>query len=229
MMFIDTWGEMFTRSLQGVWYGVINFVPNLIIALIIFAIGWVLASLIEKLVEALFKSLKIDSALKSAGFEDVVKRAGHDLDSGHFVGVLVKWFVVVVFLMASFDVLNLTEVNDFLRQVVAYLPHVIVAVLILMVAIVIASAMQRLVVASARAGHIRSAELLGRITKWSIWIFALLTALVTLGIAPGLIQMLLTAVFAGVALALGLAFGLGGKDAAQKWIEKTTSHVIERD
>ncbi len=229
MMFIDTWGEMFTRSLQGVWYGVVNFVPNLIIALIIFAIGWILASLIEKLVEALFRSLKIDAALKSAGFEDVVKRAGHDLDSGYFVGILVKWFVVVVFLMASFDVLGLTEVNDFLRQVVAYLPHVIVAVLILMVAIVIASAMQRVVVASARAGHVRSAELLGRITKWSIWIFALLTALVTLGIAPGLIQMLLTAVFAGIALALGLAFGLGGKDAAQKWIEKTTSHVIERD
>lgn len=229
MMFIDTWGEVFTRSLQGVWLGVINFVPHLIIALIIFAIGWVLASLVEKLIEALFKSLRVDAALKSAGLEEVVKRAGHDLDSGHFVGVLVKWFVVIVFLIASFDVLGLNEVNLFLNDVVAYLPHVIVAVLILMVAIVIANAMQRLVIASARAGHVRSAELLGRITKWSIWIFSLLTALITLGIAPALIQMILTAVFAGIALALGLAFGLGGKDAAQKWIEKTTSHVIERD
>jgi len=229
MMVIENWGDVFTRSLQEIWYGVASFVPNLIIALIIFAIGWVLAALIEKLVESLFKALKVDAALKSAGFEEVVKRSGHNLNSGLFVGMLVKWFVVVVFLTAAFDVLGLDEVNEFLRQVVDYLPHVIVAVLILMVAIVVANAMQRLVIASAHAGHIRSAELLGRVTKWSIWIFALLTALITLGIAPALIQMILTAVFAGAALALGLAFGLGGKDAAQKWIEKTTSHVIERD
>lgn len=229
MNLIENWGDVFALSLRGVWEGVVNFVPGLIIALIIFAIGWVLAALIEKLVESLFRALKVDSALKSAGLEDVVKRAGHNLNSGMFVGTLVKWFVIVVFLTASFDVLGLKDVNEFLRQVLNYLPHVIVAVLILMVAIVVANAMQKIVVASARAGHIRSSELLGRVTKWSIWIFALLTALITLGIAPGLIQMILTAVFAGVALALGLAFGLGGKDAAQKWIDKTASHVIEKD
>ena len=229
MMFIENWGDVFTRSLQDVWYGVASFIPNLVIALIIFAIGWVLAALIEKLIEGLFKALKVDAALKSAGLEDVVKRAGHSLNSGLFVGVLVKWFVIVVFLMAAFDVLGLSQVNEFLRQVVNYLPQVIVSVLILMVAIVVANAMQKVVVASARAGHIRSAELLGRVTKWSIWIFALLTALITLGIAPGLIQMILTAVFAGAALALGLAFGLGGKEVAQKWLEKTTSHIVEKE
>jgi hypothetical protein len=151
------------------------------------------------------------------------------LNSGLFVGILVKWFIIVVFLMAAFDVLGLSQVNEFLRQVVNYLPQVIVAVLILMVAVVIANAMQRLVVASSRAAHIRSAELLGRVTKWAIWIFAVLTALITLGIAPGLIQMILTAIFAGAALAIGLAFGLGGKEVAQKWIEKTSQHLSERE
>lgn len=226
-MFIENWGDVFARSLQGVWYGVASFVPNLVIALIIFAIGWVLAALIEKLVEAVFKSLKVDAALKSAGLEDVVKRAGHNLNSGLFVGSLVKWFVIVVFLIASFDVLGLTQVTSFLRDVVGYLPSVIIAVLILMVAVIIANAMQKIVVASARAAHVVNAELLGRITKWAIWIFAVLTALITLGIAPGLIQMILTAVFAGAALALGLAFGLGGKDAAQKILEKTLHNVSE--
>ena len=229
MMFIETWGNVFTRSLQGVWYGVANFVPNLVIALIIFAIGWVLAALIEKLVESIFKGLKVDAALKSAGLEEVVKRAGHNLNSGAFVGTLVKWFIIVVFLIASFDVLGLSQVTEFLRQVVYYLPQVIVAVLVLMVAVIVANAMQKLVVASSRAAHIRSAELLGRVTKWAIWIFAILTALITLGIAPSLIQMIITAVFAGAALALGLAFGLGGKDAARNWIEKTTEHISERE
>ncbi len=226
-MFIENWGDVFTRSLQGVWYGVARFVPNLIIALVIFAIGWVLAALIERLVESLFKALKVDAALKSAGLEEVVKRAGHNLNSGWFVGMLVKWFVIVVFLLASFDVLGLNQVNAFLTQVVSYLPQVIVAVIILMVAVVVGNAMHKLVVASARAAHIHSAELLGRITKWSIWIFALLAALYNLGIAPALIQTVVMAVFAGGALAIGLAFGLGGKEVAQKLIEKTTHNVLE--
>lgn len=227
MMIIENWGDVFAKSLQGVWYGVVSFLPNLIIALIIFAIGWVLAALVEKLVESIFKALKVDAALKSAGLEDVVKRAGHNLDSGAFVGALVKWFVIVVFLIASFDVLGLSQVNVFLNDVVSYLPQVIIAVLILMVAVVIANAMQRLVVASSRAANIKSAELLGRVTKWAIWIFALLTALFNLGIAPGLIQTVVMAVFAGVAIAIGLAFGLGGKEVAQKLIEKTTHNLTD--
>jgi small-conductance mechanosensitive channel len=94
---------------------------------------------------------------------------------------------------------------------------------------VVAGALQKVIVASAKAGHVKSAELLGRVTKWSIWIFAILTALITLGIAPQLIQMLLTAIFAGGALAMGLAFGLGGKDAAQRIVERTASHILEKE
>jgi len=229
MMFIQNWGDVFAQSLQSVWYGVASFVPNLIIAIVIFAIGWVLAALIEKLVESILKGVKLDAALKSAGLEDVMKRAGHNLNSGRFVGVLVKWFVIVVFLMASFDVLGLSQVNDFLRQVVNYLPQVIVAVFILMVAIIVGNAMQKVVVASAKAGQVKSAELFGRVTRWSIWIFAVLTALITLGIAPALIQMIVTAIFAGAALALGLAFGLGSKEVAGRWVEKTTSHIFDRE
>lgn len=226
-MFIQNWGDVFTQSLQGVWYGVASFVPNLIIALIIFAIGWVLAALIERLVESLFKALKVDAALKSAGLEDVVKRAGHNLNSGAFVGAIVKWFIIIVFLMASFDVLGLAQVNQFLQEVVNYLPQVVVAILILMVAVVVANTMQRLVVASSRAANIKSAELLGRLTKWAIWIFALLTALFNLGIAPALMQTVVMAVFAGAALAIGLSFGLGGKEVAQKIIEKTTHNLTD--
>ncbi|HTK33409.1 MAG TPA: hypothetical protein VL335_02605 [Candidatus Paceibacterota bacterium] len=229
MMFIQSWGDVFTHSLQGVWYGVASFVPMLIVALIIFAIGWVLAALIEKVVEGLFKALKVDAALKSAGLEDVVKRSGYNLNSGLFVGALVKWFIIIVFLMASFGILGLDQVNSFLGQVVNYIPQVIVAVLILMVAVVVAGVLQKIVVASAKAGHVKSAELLGRVTKWSIWIFAILTALITLGIAPGLIQMILTAIFAGAALAIGLAFGLGGKDVAARIIEKTAHSVMEKE
>ena len=221
MMYIQNWGEVFTQSLQNVWLGVASFVPNLIIALILLAIGWILAVLVEKLVEHLFKALKVDVALKSAGLEEVVKRAGHNLNSGLFVGALVKWFIIVVFLMSSFDVLGLAQFALFLKQVVDYLPQVIVAVLVLMVAMVVGNVMERVVIASSKATNIRSAEMLGHITRWTIWIFAILTALFNLGIAPSLIETVVTGILAGGALAIGLAFGLGGKDYAKGVIENT--------
>ncbi len=230
MMLVQNWGEVFTNSLQGIWYGVASFLPTLIIAIIVFAIGWVLASLIEKVVESVFKAVKVDTALKSAGLDDVMKRTGHPLNSGLFVGSLVKWFVIIVFLIASFDVLGLTQVNLFLKDVVlSYLPQVIVAVLVLMVAVMIAETMQKIVMASARAAHIKSAHLLGVITRYSIWIFAILTALYQLGIAPALIQTIVMGVIAGAAIAIGLAFGLGGKDYAAGVVEKTMKKLEERE
>jgi hypothetical protein len=230
MMFVQNWGEVFTNSLQGIWYGVASFVPTLVIAIVIFAIGWVLAALVEKIVESIFRSLKVDSALKTAGVDEVMKRTGHPLNSGVFVGSLVKWFIIVVFLMASFDVLNLPEVNRFLRDVVlTYLPQLIVAVLILMVSVVIGEAMQKIVAASARAAHVKSAHLLGVLTRWAIWIFAILTALFQLGIAPGLIQTIVMGIIAGAALAFGLAFGLGGRDYASGVIEKTAHKLTDKE
>ena len=229
-MLVQNWGEVFTNSLQGIWYGVASFLPTLIIAIIVFAIGWVLASLIEKVVESIFKAVKVDNALKSAGLDDVMKRTGHPLNSGLFVGSLVKWFIIIVFLIASFDVLGLNQVNAFLKDVVlSYLPQVIIAVLVLMVAVMIADAMQKIVMASARAAHIKSAHLLGVITRWSIWIFAILTALYQLGIAPALIQTIVMGVIAGAAIAIGLAFGLGGKDYAAGVIDKTMRKLEERE
>ena len=230
MMLVENWGAVFTQSLQGIWYGVANFVPTLIIAIIIFAIGWVLAALIEKLVEGLFKALKIDALLKSAGLEDVVERSGYKLNAGKFVGVLVKWFVIVVFLSASFDILGLSQVNSFLKDVVlSYLPQVIVAVLVLMVAVIIADAMQKVVTASARAAHIKSSALLGSITKWAIWIFAILTALFHLGIAPALIQTLFMGIVVAAALAVGLSFGLGGKEVAGRLLEKSVHKLSDKE
>ena len=161
--------------------------------------------------------------------EDVVKRSGYNLNSGVFVGALVKWFIIVVFLMASLSMLGLDQVNAFLGQVVAYLPNVIVAVLVLLVAAIVASALQKIVVASALAAHSKSAELLGRVAKWSIWIFAIVTALDKLVIVPGLIQIVITPLLAGLALAFGLAFGLGGKEAAARMIEKTASHIWSKE
>lgn len=220
-MLLQTWSDVLFYSFQQLWGGAIMFIPKFIIAIIIFIIGWVIAVTLDKLVSRIIRSFKVDKALQSLGIEEPLARAGFRLDSGAFIGGLVRWFLIIAFLIASIDVLGLQQVNVFLKDVVlAYLPNVIVAALILVVAAFLANAMHRIVVGSAKAAGVPSTQLLGGITKWSIWVFAILAALYQLGIAGIFAQTLFTGFVAMLAIAGGLAFGLGGKEAASQYVEK---------
>ncbi|MBP9852039.1 MAG: hypothetical protein KBC67_02135 [Candidatus Pacebacteria bacterium] len=214
-MVLSTWGETFATSLQALWAGFISFVPGLILAIIIFIIGWIIGSVVGKAIMQLFAALKIDKVFESAGAGDVMARAGMRLNVGKFLGDLVKWFIVAVFLMTALNVLQLTEVTTFLRDVVLqYLPRVIVAALVLVMATVISDFMRKFIRGSAKMANVRSANLLGSIAHWAIWIFAIIIALAQLGIAAQFMQILFTGIIAMLAIAGGLAFGLGGRDAA---------------
>jgi len=220
-MYLQTWEQVLSLSFQNLWLGVVNFVPNLVIALVILIIGWLVGALFGRAIWQVFRSLKIDEALRRAGFEGFLRRGGINLDSGAFIGGLVKWFIIVVFLVASFDVLGLTEVNLFLQQVViAYLPRVIVAALVLLVAGVIGDIVERVVVTAGRTAQVHSAHFAGSIAKWAVWVFAILVALSQLGIAAAFSQTLFTGVVIAISLALGLSFGLGGQEAAGRFIER---------
>lgn len=223
---IITWGDVLRISFQDIWIGVVNFVPAFLAAVVIFLVGWLIAVLLGKLVAQVVKMIKLDVALRSAGFDKVVERGGFELNSGGFLGAIVKWFFIVVALVASLDILGLKTVTGYLSTVVLnYLPNVIVAALILLVSIVIAEAVKKLVVSSAKAGGISSAVVLGEISKWAIWIFAFMAALSQLEILNNFIQPLFIGIIAAISLALGLSFGLGGRDAAAKFIEKTREEI----
>lgn len=222
-------GEVVANSLQSLWLGVLGFIPELIIAIIIFVVGWIIAALLGRAVEQVVRAVKLDNALRGAGFEATLSRAGFTLNSGRFIGELVKWFIIIVFLVAALDVLRLDQVTLFLREVVlGYLPQVIVAVLILLVAVVLAEAMRKIVIGSAKAANIKNAGFLGAVTKWAIWIFALLAALLQLGIAVGFLQTLFTGVVVALSLAFGLAFGLGGQGAASRYIDHLREEMHDR-
>lgn len=225
---MPTLGDVIIASFQQVWGGVVAFVPVLIVAIIIFLIGLIIATALGKIVEQIIRTLKIDKALESLGVEEFVNKAGLKLDSGAFLGGLVRWFFIVVFLLAAIDMLGLEQVNIFLNEVLIYLPQVIAAILLLLAAALIAGVMQRVVISSAKAANLDSAGLLGGVTKWSIWIFAILAAIYQLGIAGGLIQTLFTGFVAMLAIAGGLSFGLGGKEAASRYIEKLKADITHK-
>lgn len=229
-MIVNTWGNVLNNSFQSLWTGILMFIPSLIVAIVILFIGWAIGALVEKAIDRFFKMMKFDEALKKAGFEETVKRAGMNLNTGKFLGSLIKYFIVVVFLIASFDVLGLNQVTAFLQQVVlGFLPQLIIAVLILLVGAVVGDVMNRIVVASSRTAGITSANFLGAVTRWGIWVFAILIALSQMGVAGAFIQTLFTGFVVAVSLAVGLAFGLGGQEPAKKTIERIQHEISHRD
>ena len=227
-MILQTWGDVFTSSFQNLSAGVVDFLPRLLFAILIFVLGWVVGAVLGRIVAQVIRTLKIDAVLRNAGVEDFLRKAGFTLDSGHFVGSLIKWFVVVVFLIATFDLLGLKDVNTFLREVVLlYIPRLIVAVFVLLAAAVIGEALKNVVTGAAKTAGVKTSNLLGSITRWAIWIFAILTALFQLGVAAPLVQTLFTGLVIAISLAVGLSFGLGGQKAAADYIEtlkKELSH-----
>jgi small-conductance mechanosensitive channel len=225
-MVLTTWANVLSQSFQNIFFGLVAFVPNLIVAIVIFIVGWLVGVGVGRVVTQIVNALRIDQALKATGLERVLSRAGFELSSGKFVGALVQWFFVIVFLVASLDVLHLTTVNLFISDVVlGYLPQVIVAVLILLVAAVIADAVRRIVEGSAKAASLHSAGFLGKVAQYAIWTFALLAALAQLNVATAFVQTLFTGVVIAVSLAIGLAFGLGGQKAAERFIDKLGAEI----
>ena len=179
---------------------------------------------IGKLVEQIVSALRVDKLLVKLSFHKVWERAGWKTDSGAFVGGLVRWFLIVVFLLAAVNVLGLGQVSDFLKAVLLYIPNVVVAALILVIATVVADVVERLLKGSVDALGYKSA-MVGVVARWSIWVFAVVAVLLQLGIATALVQTLVTGVVAVFVLALGLAFGLGGKEAAADVIYKLRNEL----
>ncbi|MFW5853651.1 MAG: mechanosensitive ion channel family protein [Patescibacteria group bacterium] len=222
---LDTWNNVLTSSFQGLWADVIAYIPNLIISILIFIFGWIAAAVLAHWVAQIVRSLKVDEILKSLGVEEVVSRSGYKLDSGAFIGALVKLFIVLAFLIAAFEVLGLNQINEFLKDLLNYLPNVVAAALILLLAAFVADVVHKLVLASAKAASISYAGVASGIAKWSIWVFAILIAMNQLNIASIFTQTLFTGLVAMLALAGGLAFGLGGKEAATDFLSKMRKDI----
>lgn len=195
-----------------------TFMPFLVAALVI-VLGWLIAGSLRELTIKLFTTLKVNEALDVAGLDKLAERAGHTLDAGKFVGSLVKWFVITIFFVAALDIVGLNEVTTFFRDVVLnYLPKVIVAVLILIVAVLVAKVASETVASAVEASGTHEPDFFKKLTYYAILMFAVLAALNELEIASALIETLFMGLIFGLALAFGLAFGLGGKDAASKYL-----------
>jgi len=222
---IQDWTSLVVGSLQNLWVGTISALGNIVGALIILLIGLIVAAGLGSLVERLIGLLKLDKGLVSLGVKEYFDRAGVNLNTGKFFGKLVYWFLVVVFLLAVSDILGFYSLSGFLREALLYIPNVVVAVLIMLATVVIGNALRHIVRASVRSARLHAANFLGSLMWWAVAVFGFLAALSQLGVAVAIVNALVTGFVAMLAIAGGIAFGLGGKDYASSLIARLKERV----
>jgi len=213
-MVVQNWVDVIAASLQNLWLMFIGLLPRIVGALITLIVGLIVAAVLERIVERIIYYLKVDALLRRLGVEAYLQRANLTLNFGHFLGRIVYWFMILVFLLAASDILKFSALSSFINNVLNYIPNVVVAILILLATLVVADFLRHLVVASIMSAQLHAPKALGLLTWWGVFIFGLLTALLQLGIAAGIINTVITGLIAMLALAGGLAFGLGGRDYA---------------
>ncbi len=213
------WYTITFQALQGLWTAVVQFIPQLVGALIVFIIGWFISAALGKVIADILKRLKFNQIFAKENFKKALEDADLRVDPSEFIGGIVKWVLIIVFLLAAVDILGFSEFGVFLQKVVSYLPNVLVASFIFVVAVIIADIVGKILHATVESAQMGSGRYVALIVKWSIWIFTIIAVLLQLGVAPFLLQTLFTGVVAALALATGLSFGLGGKDAAAGIVE----------
>ncbi|MCY4577189.1 MAG: hypothetical protein OXB96_02020 [Candidatus Kaiserbacteria bacterium] len=215
-----------TSRLLDIVFGVL---PQLIVAILIVLVGWVVGWLLERALRTVFRAVPVfDETLRNIGVEKITERAGMRIDLGKFFGVIVKVFVMFAFLLAAFDVLGLGEINRFLTEtVLTYIPNVFSAALVMILGLIVADFVSKIVSGGAKVVKVH-AGLATKVTKWSIIIFSALIALAELGVAQEIIQATIGGIIAAISLGLGLAFGLGGQQAASDFLDRVKGDITNR-
>src|SRR3989344_685232 len=211
--------DTFIQALNDALTETASFLPNLILAIIVFTVGVVIASLVKNLLTRVLLTVGFEDWLSKTVIPEALKSSGAKLTTSSLIGELVRWFIVLLFLIPVVDMLGLGAVNQVLTDILLYIPNVVVAVIIVAIGAVFANIAKDLVAASVASVGAQAASVIAQVARWSILIFALLAALNQLGVATELIRIIFTGLVAMVAIAGGLAFGLGGKETAERLLK----------
>lgn len=212
---IQNWFEVTRAALLRLWEGFLDFIPALIGALIVFIIGWFIAGVIGKLVAEILVRAKLNQFFERTGWKTALEKAELRISPSEFIGAIIKWILVIVFLLAAVEILGLVEFADFLRSILAYLPNVVVAVLILVVTVIVVDIIDKILRVAVEGMKVGYGHLVSVIVKCAIWIFAILAILQQLRFEAAVwLFELIKIAFIGIVVMAALAFGLGGKDVA---------------
>jgi hypothetical protein len=205
-----------TAAVVGAFASFVSYLPQLIGGLIILAIGLVLGAIVYRVILGLLKAVRLEKMLSKYGISEV---EGHEVGWSEILAELGRWLIIIVFLVPALQTWQLNAVNSVLSQVILYLPHVIIAVILVLVGLVFAKLAYKITYNSSKSLGKSTAHTVALVAKWSILIFIGFLVLDQLGVAQELLRILFAGIVAMLALAGGLAFGLGGQGVARNLLE----------
>ncbi|XOA42732.1 MAG: mechanosensitive ion channel family protein [Candidatus Nealsonbacteria bacterium] len=211
---------MIQETISLVWEKLTQISPSIFWASFLFLVGVIISKSMEKLSVAFLNKIRLNKVLERMGLKQAFSRIDVNLDGSKIFGEMVKWFIIILFLMISSGILGLTELSQFLQNVIVYFPNIFIAGLIFVVCAFLADFTQKVVVGTLEKEKITYSRLLGRSIRWIIWFFATLAILYQLKIVPSLILVIFIGMVSAISLALGIAFGLGGKDLSAKILKE---------
>lgn len=194
-------------------------IPRVVGFVIILIIGWLISSLLAGAVVALLRAVRFNDMSARSGLTGFVQRMGVRTDASGVMANIVKWFVRLITLVVAFDALGLPAVSSVLQDFLLWIPNLVVALVILVIAGLAANALGDLVRGATAQAGFTNPDLLSTITRMAIWVFAVVIAANQVGIASTLVNTLFMGTVGALALAFGLAFGLGGRDLASRLLD----------
>src|SRR4051812_29014391 len=211
---ITDWSGAMMTSLAAALAMFLSAIPKIIGFAIILVVGWLLSALVEKGIAALLRAVRFNDLAQRSGFADFVNKMNVGTDSAGMIGLIAKWFVRLIAAVVAFDALGLPAGSGGLRDLLMWLPNVIVALVVLVIGGLAARALSNLVRGAASEAGISNPNMLSKIASALVWAFAIVVAVNQIGIATTLVNTLFMAFVGAIALGLGLAFGLGGRETA---------------
>lgn len=211
---IHDWGQAIQSSIAAALAVLLAGIPKIIGFLIILIVGWIIASIVAKAVTTLLRAVKFDEIAQRGGLAGFIKDMGVTEDASAVIGDIAKWFIRLIALVAAFDALGLPAISAVLQKFLLWLPNLVVAIVVLVIAGLVAQAVSRLVRGATTEAGLGNPNLLATLTSWAIWGFAIIIAVNQVGIASTLVNTLFIGFVGAIALAVGLAFGLGGRETA---------------
>lgn len=215
--------DIFVASLNQFWLQLVNFVPRLLAVIVILFFGWIVAKLIRSATKRLLDLMQFDKFAQKSGLEAFMNSGNFNVTLSGIISQVIYWLVILLFVITGATSLGLSEVASLLHKLAAYLPNIIVAILVVIFGTLFARFMNRLVFSWLHSIKFPHALVVSTSVEYGIQILAVFVALEQLGIGMQLIHSLFIIVFGAIFLALALAFGLGGREWAAKVIADMTN------
>ena len=208
------------EPLKEFYTNIIGFLPNFLTSLLVLAVGIVIALIFKKVFTKLSVAINLDKISEKFGLADLLKKGGVSESAPSLFSRIIGWLIIFTFLIISLRALNVPTILRLLEKLFLYLPNIFIATFILFVGYLLSNFLGRAALITCVNAGLKMSGIIGKFVKFTVFFLSVTMALEQLGIGKETVLIAFAIIYGGVVLALAIAFGIGGKDAAKEYIDK---------